>query len=221
MLVNNPELLLPDGYGLFDLERQRMIGKGKEEFVITNRSFLMIDMYFSQEISKTIKELLNTNPNRQILVLDLAGGTESQAVRDIEKEFGGNRVRAINIDLAHNIKRGKGVDRFQGDAANIPLADSSIDIVYSVQFLPFINSLERKNVLSKVARVLKPGGIAFLDDEEKLSGAGSDKERQELASEFGVILETHDSALMVDGKRDFPKLWERETRPIKFLVMRK
>jgi len=222
------EVLLPSGYRLFDQEGYRMMGNRKEEFNIKNRSFLEVDMYFSQGISNTINELLNKRPSRQIQVLDLAGGTESQAVKDIEKEKEfGNRVVAFNIDFAQNIEKGDGSRRVQGDAINIPLTDSSIDVVYSRQFLPFMrrfdpgHGLQVKRVLSEVARVLKPGGIAFLDDEEELSGAKSDKKRQELADEFGVILETHDSARQVEENRNFPKFWGGSIRPEKFLVMRK
>jgi len=222
------EVLLPGGYRLFDQEGYKMIGNRKEEFEVKNRSFYDIDGYFSQEISNSINELLNKHPGVQIRVLDLAGGTESQAVKDIEKEKEfGNRVIALNVDFAQSIKKGDGADRVQGDATNIPLADSSIDIVYSRQLLPFMrrfepeHDLQVKKVLSEVARVLKPEGVAFLDDEEELSGAKSDKKRQELADEFGVILETHDSTNQVEGDRTFPKFWVRNIRQGKFLVMRK
>ena len=205
-----------------------MVGNRKEEFLVKNRSFLEVDMYFSQGISSTIKELLNKHPSRQIQVLDLAGGTESQAVKDIgkEKEFG-SRVKALNIDFAQNIEKGNEARRVQGNVTHIPLADSSIDIVYSRQLLPFMrrfhpeHSLQVKIVLLEVARVLKPGGIAFLDDEEELSGAKSDKKRQELADEFGVILESHESAQQKKGSRNYPKFWSRKIRPGRFLVMRK
>ena len=186
------ESLLPDGYRFFDEEGHHMMGNGKEEFNVKNRSFSEVDMYFSQEISKTINELLNKSPGSQIQVLDLAGGTESQAVKDIKKEFG-DRVIALNVDFVQNIEKGDGALRVQGDATHIPLADSNTDIVYSRQLLPFMrrfspeHRVQVKKVISEVARVLKPGGIAFLDDEEELSGAKSDKKRQELADEFGVV----------------------------------
>ena len=123
------EVLLPSGYRLFDQEGYRMMGNRKEEFNIKNRSFLEVDMYFSQGISNTINELLNKRPSRQIQVLDLAGGTESQAVKDIEKEKEfGNRVMAFNIDFAQNIEKGDGARRVQGDAINIPLTNSTIDV---------------------------------------------------------------------------------------------
>jgi ubiquinone/menaquinone biosynthesis C-methylase UbiE len=226
--MEGKEILLPSGYRLFDQQGYEMMGNRKEEFQVSNRSFPEIDAYFSHEISKTIIKFLNERPVGQIQVLDLAGGTESQAVKDIEKEKEfGNRVRALNIDFAQNIEKGSGASRVQGDVTNIPLADSSVDIVFSRQLLLFIkrfypeHKVQVKKVLSEVVRVLKPRGMAFLDDEEELSGTKSDKERQKLADEFGVILETHDSKRHVHGNRNFPKFWTRNIRPEKVLVMRK
>jgi len=221
-------VLIPNGYEFFEVEDNSMLGSNnkKEEFAIKNRNFSSVDSYFSGEISHEIKKLLEESPSEQIQILDLAGGTESQAVRDIEKEFG-NSVKALNIDFAQDIERGKGANRVQGDATHIPLADSSIQIVYCRQLLPFMkrfnpeHSSQVNKVLGEVARILKPGGIAFLDDEEELSGIKSNDKRQELADKFGVILESHDSASLRKGDRNFPNFWDRGTRPAKFLVMKK
>jgi len=222
------EVLIPNGYKFFEVEDNPMLGSNnkKEEFAVKNRSFSDVDRYFSGGISREIKKLLGESPNEQIRVLDLAGGTESQAVRDIEKEFG-NSVKALNIDFAQDIEKGKGADRVQGDATHIPLADASIQLVYCRQLLPFMKRFNSEHisqvnkVLSEVARVLKPGGIAFLDDEEELSGPKSDNKRQELADKLGVILESYDSVSLRKGDRNFPKFWDRGIRPAKFLVMKK
>lgn len=224
--MENHEILLPKGYRLYNEEGHRMIGNRKEEFNVKNRSFKEIDTYFSNGISHRLNELLAKSPSSQIQVLDLAGGTESVAAKDLETEFG-DRVKVINIDFAQNPEKGKGVSRIQGDATQIPLVNSSIDIVYSRQFLPFILNLYRKHdlqvkkVLSEVARVLKSGGIAFLDDEEELSGAKSEEKRRELADEFGVTLEPHDSCNLKEGDRNFPKFWDKGVRRAKFLIMTK
>ena len=222
------ETLLPSGYRLFNQEGHRMVGNKKEEFLVRNRSFSEVDMYFSKGISSAINKLLNEHSSRQIQVLDLAGGTKSRAVKDIEKnKIFGHRVKALNVDFVQDIKKGDGARRVQASATHIPLADSSIDIAYSRQLLPFMkrfdreHSLQVKKVLLEVARVLKPGGIAFLDDEEELSGVKSDNKRRELADEFGVILETRDSASPIKGNRNFPKFWDRNIRLGQFLVMKK
>lgn len=224
--METSKVLLPNGYRFYEVEGHKMFGDSKEEFALENRSFFDIDMYFSQKISSAINTLLKSHSTGQIQILDLAGGTESRAVKDIEKEFE-NRVKALNLDFAQNIEKGKGAQRVQGNALHIPLANSSVDIVYSRQVLPFIRRFERehsmqiKTVLSEVARVLKPGGIAFLDDEEELSGDKCGKKRQELAEEYGVVLETCDSAKQAAGERHFPKIWISDIRQRKFLLMKK
>lgn len=224
--MENNEVLLPQGYKLYDIEGNPMMGNKEEEFNVKNRNFKEVDEYFSNEISHKINELLTKNSNSQIRVLDLAGGTESRAVMEIEKEFG-DRLKAINIDIALNTEKGNGTKRIQGDATNIPLVDSSVDIIYSRQLLPFIlrfnreHYLQIKKILSEVARVLKPGGIAILDDEEELSGIKSEAKRRELAGELGVILEPHNSINNKRGDRNFPKFWNRDVIRQKFLVMTK
>lgn len=224
--MENNEVLLPQGYKLYEIEGNPMMGNREEEFNVKNRSFQEIDAYFSNEISHKINELLTKNSNSQIRILDLAGGTESRAVKEIEKGFG-DRLKAINIDIALNTEKQNGTNRIQGDATKIPLVDSSIDIVYSRQLLPFIlrfNSehyLQIKKVLSEVARVLKPGGIAILDDEEELSGIKSEAKRRELADELGIILESHNSINNKRGERNFPKFWNRDVIREKFIVMTK
>lgn len=224
--MENNEVIIPKGYKLYEVEGHSMMGNKKEEFNIKNRSFQDIDGYFSNEISKKINELLLNNSNNQVFVLDLAGGTESRAVNEIEKEFG-NRMKAINIDIAINPNKGIETNRIQGDATQIPLANSSMDIVYSRQFLPFIMRFnpehfsQLKKVITEIARVLKPGGIAFLDDEEELSGVRSESKRREIAAELGVILEPHESINNKKGNMNFPKFWNREVIPEKYLLMKK
>jgi len=224
--VNKNELMLPKGYSTFNQEGCSMVGNKDNEYLLKDRTFKAIDGYFSKNISKTISEMQNRHPGRQIQILDLAGGAKSQAVRDIGRDFG-NSVKAINVDLVQNIEKGAGALRAQGNATHIPLSNSSINIVYCRQFLPFLKRFRREHksqvniVLSEVARILKLGGMAFLDDEEELSGLKSNNERQELADRLGVILETQDSKNPIWTNRNFPKFWRRDIRPEKFLVMRK
>jgi ubiquinone/menaquinone biosynthesis C-methylase UbiE len=221
------KVLLPEGYRLFEIEENKMLGKGEEEFNIKNRSFLEVDLYFAQGISRSIKEFLNKRPKDRIYVLDIAGGTESQAVKDIEKEFG-SRVKAINVDIAQDIEKGKGADRIQGNAIRIPLADASMDVIYSNQFLVDVGHTKQEHtfklnrILSEIARVLKSGGVVFLDDNGEFSGTGakSEEKRKRLAEELGVVLETRDSAPMEHWQRKYFK-WTCGFKPQKFLVMRK
>jgi SAM-dependent methyltransferase len=218
--------LLPSRYHLFYNEEFLSIGNPKEEFAITNRIFEEIDLYFSQQISRTINELLSENPERKVVVVDLAGGMESRAAKDIKGETKFNdRVTALNIDFAQKIGNGSNV--CIGEAAFIPLLNSSVDIVYSRQFLPFIrrflpeHDLQIKDILTEVARILKPGGIAFLDDEEELSGKKAEIKRQKLANELRVSLEARDSVPLIRSKRHHLLFWSEYIATQKFLVMQK
>ena len=224
--VNRNELILPKGYYTFIWEGYPMVGNKDDEYLLKDRTFKEIDEYFSKEISETINKMLNRHHGKQIQILDIAGGSKSQAVRDIGKIWG-NSVKAINIDLVQNVKKGAGALRVQGDATRIPLASSSVDIIYCRQFLPFLKRFGRDHklqvniVLSEAARILKPGGVAFLDDEEELSYPKSNNERLKLAKKLNIILETHDSKNTAWANRNFPRFWHRDIRPKKFLVMRK
>lgn len=237
LIMEKNETLLPKDYKSYEVEEDKvytMLGNGKEEFAIKNRSFADIDLFFSNGISRAIGERLTRRPGEQVLVLDLAGGTESKAVRDIGEKYG-NRVGAVNIDIAQNIRKGMGVLRAQGSALSIPLADKSMDIIYSRQMLHFLQNLrlldirlfgpnkhqiQVETVLREVARVLKPGGIAFLDDEEELSKPKSNKKWSELTRQLGIVIESHESR-SPKAERKFPNFWNLRIRPGRFLVMRK
>lgn len=218
-------ILLPTRYRIDTDDGYEMLRNGREDFFISNRNFAPIDSFFIHGVSKSIQSLLSAKPDTKVQVLDLAGGTESRAVKDIKEQFGDN-VQAVNIDIAHNIQKGQGADRVQGDATRLPIADSSIDVIYSYEFLPFLmrfhseHALQVKKVLSEITRVLKPGGIAFIYDEEELSRPKSGDKLRELANELGITIETHES-IYVKQERYFPKFWKNELRPEKFLVMKK
>jgi len=216
---------LPATYGIYEYEGYRMIGDGDEEFFISNRNFEAIDSFFSQGISKSICRLLDKSSDKKVRILDLAGGIESQASKDIKEKFG-DGVQAVNIDIAHNVQKGQGADRAQGDATRLPIANSCVDIIYSYQFLPFLrrfgsgHTAQIKKTLSETTRVLKPGGIAFLDDEEEFSGTKSEKKLKELSDELGITIEAHES-IYVKQESHLPKFWKKELRPAKFLIIKK
>lgn len=220
------EVLLPEGYGFYEEEGAKMLGNKTEEFNVKNRAFENIDLYFNTAISSRIMELSNRHPGTQVKILDLAGGTESKSVKDISQKFGG-RVSAVNIDFAQNVAKGAGALRVQGNVMSIPAADASFDIIYSRQLLPFLLRFDRKHlsqvekVLSEVSRVLKPGGIAFLDDEEELSGQKSNGKRAEIAARLHTTLDTGESGAPVRKKRGFLSFGGEKLRYQKFLIMRK
>lgn len=95
-------------------------------------------------------------------VLDLGAATGS-ATRRLARRFRGARI--ISVDLSHRmleVARGKRrwfarQSLLQAQAAALPLADGSIDVVYSNMMLPWVDN--PGTVFGEVARVLRPGGL--------------------------------------------------------------
>ena len=95
-------------------------------------------------------------------VIDLGCGTGSAC-----KQLGGRfrRARVVGIDLSANMLRELERKRswrskpaaVQADAAALPLADSSVDVVFANLLLPWI--ADPGTVFGEVARVLREGGL--------------------------------------------------------------
>lgn len=98
-------------------------------------------------------------------VLDLGGGRNSETAGQLQKELGSG-VHVINVDLVHNKEIQSPVSRVQADTFSLPLQDETIDLVYSFQLLPFLkNEKTYMRSLREIARVLKQGGVALLDEQ--------------------------------------------------------
>ena len=110
-------------------------------------------------------------------VLDVAGGVESQAVRDISKDF--HEVRAVNLDIAVGQDPAfRGHPAILGDMYQMPIKPNSIDAaicVYMVQAIP--HQIDYIKIAKEVHRVLKPEGRFFVNglfsvvmEDEKYNG---------------------------------------------------
>jgi malonyl-CoA O-methyltransferase len=103
-------------------------------------------------------------------ILDLGSATSS-ATRQLQKRF--RRAHIVSLDVSQNMLRQGMLKRswayrfsrypcsyVQADAARLPFADQSIDLVFSNLLLPCIDNIDL--VFGEVARVLrKDGVIAF------------------------------------------------------------
>lgn len=72
--------------------------------------------------------------------------------------------RAVGIDISAGMLETaveRGLCVAQGDATSLPFASASFDVVYSFKVLAHIREIEMAT--AEVARVLRPGGRAFLE----------------------------------------------------------
>jgi 2-polyprenyl-6-hydroxyphenyl methylase / 3-demethylubiquinone-9 3-methyltransferase len=69
--------------------------------------------------------------------------------------------RSLAVARAHAQQSGLDINYLIGLGEHLPFADASFDIVYCCDVLEHVNNLEQ--VISEIARVLKPDGIFFYD----------------------------------------------------------
>ncbi len=107
---------------------------------------------------------LSLSKNRQVKVLDVAGGTGDIAKRIAEKSHKNSHITVLDINhemLKVGRERFKGeladkIDFVQGNAEHLPYADNSFDI-YTIA-LGIRNVPDIPQALREAYRVLKPGG---------------------------------------------------------------
>jgi malonyl-CoA O-methyltransferase len=95
-------------------------------------------------------------------VLDL-GAAIGSATALLQKRFGGAHI--VSLDLSRNMllqrkRRRRWFTRtssVQADAARLPFADGSFDVVFANQLLPWVN--DHAAVFAEVSRVLRKGGV--------------------------------------------------------------
>ena len=98
-------------------------------------------------------------------VLELGCGTGM-----ILKELHPVARQAVGIDISPGMlkqARDRGLNVVVGSATDLPFADESFDMVCSFKVLAHIEQIQR--VMSEVARVLRPGGVAALEFYNKRS----------------------------------------------------
>lgn len=200
----------------------------REHFAVINRRFNEINYYFANNLFEEISRRSQNTTREIVRVLDIGGGVKSQAVADIGKIFKGKNVFALNVDVAHQNELDAETVRVFGDVSMLPIESDSIDVAYSRQLFPFLKRFHKqhgekmKQGFAEIARVLAPGGIAFIDDEEEISGSDprAEKKRKDLQKVLTATLECHRSNKLVT-QRTFPRIWKKIEHNSNFLVLRK
>lgn len=129
---------------------------------------------------------------RGSLVVDLGGGTGSDALYFLQKGHG-----VILLDIspyalkvseekakAQNLSRKLVTRHMDLNLHKIPVKDSSVDVVYSRISLHYFDSKHTIKLFKDVYRVLKPGGYAYLTFKSP-----EDKEEMEYLQKSTVIYE--------------------------------
>lgn len=109
-----------------------------------------------------LSRLAELAPPPRDVVLDMGAGTGA-ATAELRARYRGARVIALDIAFGmlrqarRYLRPWRRFERIAGDAASLPFADASIDVVFSSLMLQWFD--DPAQVFAEVARVLRPGGL--------------------------------------------------------------
>lgn len=139
-----------------------------------------------------IIEYLGGKLDRKLLITDIGGGRKSLCAQGIAEKYG-NTVEVLNVDLIHVAEpRPINLTPLRADAYHIPLQTGGIDLALSFQFFPHLENdgqyTRGMEVISEIARILRPGGVALIDENYLCSLPLSDRRFIEVFSRTNTIL---------------------------------
>ncbi len=143
---------------------------------LTNREFKELDEAVNYKFLALIIKKIKENPGRQIVILDIGGGIYSKAARGILKHpMLKDRVKCINVDLFAKEPTKEELEKeglnpnnltvINSDFAQSGLPDDSVDAVISWQALNYMDDQKFFEAITEIARILRPGGEAYMDIE--------------------------------------------------------
>jgi ubiquinone/menaquinone biosynthesis C-methylase UbiE len=114
-----------------------------------------------------LKRMAPLSPGLSALEIGCGRGA---GARILLKEFQPSRIHAMDVDM-EMIGKAKGylsdaekrkISLFAGDASALPVMTQSMDAVFGFGFLHHVQ--DWRAALAEIARVLKPGGVYFLEE---------------------------------------------------------
>lgn len=157
------------GIPCFSISQDKGLHENQSDVLTKNASGDGYTRVVGNDIYKSVKkEVSIISSGKKLDILELGGGTGSffDCVSDYVSSY-------VNIDPSlfyegENISSRLGDNRYgciQCSAENIPLEDSSMDIILSIASLDHMPDVDR--VCAEVLRVLKPGGYFIISINNK------------------------------------------------------
>ena len=155
-------------FGYEQVEREEHYSKVQEVFNNVANDYDLMNDFMSFGLHRIWKKefvnLIKIDNNKETKILDLAGGTGDIAKR-IVKNYSNAKIKIVDKNFMmlkesntkDKLLKSKQIDLICGDGENIPLNDSSVDVI-TLSF-GIRNMTDRKKCLEECYRVLKPEGV--------------------------------------------------------------
>ena len=155
-------------FGYEQVEREEHYSKVQEVFNNVANDYDLMNDFMSFGLHRIWKKefvnLIKIDNNKETKILDLAGGTGDIAKRIIKNHSNAtikivdkNFMMLKESNTKDKLLQSSQIDLICGDGENIPLNDSSVDVI-TLSF-GIRNMTDRKKCLEECYRVLKPEGI--------------------------------------------------------------
>lgn len=143
----------------------KAVSEDGEDIKLTNRSFEEVNRYVNYKFLALILKKIKENPDRPVVVVEIAGGTDSRAAKEaLEHPFLKGKIKYINVDIfGIQPEPQKDLTALSEDFSKCSLPDNCADVIISYQALPYVSDEKYFESLKQVARILAPGGEACMD----------------------------------------------------------
>jgi SAM-dependent methyltransferase len=113
--------------------------------------------------TEPLDELLDVQ-GRDVLDVGCGEGALVRRIGDAKARVVGLDPQASAIELARSHARGVAARYVQGSAEDLPFADASFDVVIFFNSLHHVPPASMDTALAEAARVLRPGGLLFVQE---------------------------------------------------------